>query len=92
MGNDIRERVVAGQASREEAQAFVEALKDRLVKALDAAADANNRLAQEKDAARHLIDAFTEVVKAEPQGERARLAVAAIDRHEAESPVGPVER
>ena len=92
MSDDVRERVIAGQASREEARAFIEGLEDRVVKALNTAAEATNRLADDKNAARNLIDAITEIAKTEPLGERARLALAAIDRHDAESPGEPSER
>lgn len=84
--SDARERVIAGEASRKEAQEFIEELETRLVKTLNTAADATNHLAQEKDAARNLVDAITELVKTETLSDRARLGVAAIQRHEAESP------
>jgi hypothetical protein len=84
--DDVRERVIAGQANRADAQAFIEGLEDELVRALNAAAEATNRVAQEKVAARNLIDAMTNVVKTEPLSERARLGLAAIERHQLESP------
>lgn len=87
--NDMRQRVVEGQASREEVEAFIVELEKERELALaavdkfsNAAVEANNHLASHVNASADLIRALTRIAGENDRMSRLKQAQEAIDNHE----------
>jgi hypothetical protein len=89
LSSDIRQHVIEGRASREEAEGFIAGLETERDLALAGvekfsaeAVEANNRLTKQLDAAADLVRTLPRIAGEDSRISRLELAKSAIDRHE----------
>jgi hypothetical protein len=81
--DQVRRRIIDGQASADEAERFIGDLERKLVSALEEAASATNRLAVLRNADAALMRTLPRIAGEDNRLTRLALAEEAINQHEA---------